>query len=269
MTSLEYGTKCEKNKECPSNICSMKYKDGDAVGRYCLEGDNQKYTKLCEFPRDCLSNKCVKIYNDQNKFIGKRCLKGERKVKESSLDNLFGKTPPSRYGVNNEEYMNNKMASMGHAGPVTEIIIIVFNIIGDLFSVLIYNFRECSHDYDSQGLIYGLFMGIATGVYKALMGPYDGGLFWGGIQSKYYDSANNKCKANSRSFDMWYVRTIITILFPPLGVFMAKGLYGMGDIVMTCILTTLFYFPGLIYAFAVMSSSKVNVQEYILLRNFK
>ena len=65
----------------------------------------------------------------------------------------------------------------------------------------VYNFRECSHDYDSQGLLYGLFMGIATAVYKALLGPYDSGLFWGGIQSKYYDSANNKCKANSRSFD--------------------------------------------------------------------
>jgi len=43
----------------------------------------------------------------------------------------------------------------------------------------------------------------------------------------------------------------------------------MGDIVMTSILTTLFYFPGLIYAFAVMSSSKVDVKEYTLLRNFQ
>ena len=268
MTSLDFGKKCKKNSDCSSNVCSMKYDDGEPVGRFCLEGDGQRYTKLCEYPRDCLSNKCVKIYNDNNEFIGKRCLKGKRKVKDSALDNLFGKTPPSRYGVNNEEYMNNKMAEFGHAGPVTEIIIIVFNILGDIFSALIYNFRECSHDYENQGLIYGLFMGIATSVYKILMGPYDGGLFWGGLQSKYYDEANNKCKANSRGFDMWYVRTIITILFPPLGVFMAKGLNGMGDIVMSSILTTLFYFPGLIYAFAVMSASDANVREYVLLRNF-
>ena len=165
--------------------------------------------------------------------------------------------------------MNNEMAKFGVEGPVSEIVAIVFNILGNIFSILIYDFTECSHDYERQGLIYGLFMGIATSVYKILLGPYDGGLFWGGIQSKYYDEANNKCKANSRGFDMWYVRTIITILFPPLGVFMAKGLYGMGDIVMTSILTTLFYFPGLIYAFAVISSSKANVKEYTLLRNFK
>jgi len=268
MTSLEYGKKCKKNSDCASNICSMKYREGEPQGRFCLEGDGNKYTKECEFPRDCVSNKCVKIYNDQNKFIGKKCLKGKRQVKDSALDNLFGKTPPSRYGVNNEEYMNNKMASMGHAGPVTEIIVIVFNILGDLFSVLIYNFRECSHDYERQGLIYGLFMAIATSVFNALMGPYDEGIFWGGLQKKYYDKENNKCKANSNSFDMWYVRTIITILFPPMGVFMAKGLYGMGDIVMTCILTTIFYFPGLIYAFAVMSTSKASIKENELLRNF-
>ena len=268
MTILEYGKKCKTSKDCLSNICSMKYKDGEPLGRYCMEGDGKKYTKDCENIKDCSSNKCVKIYNDQNKFIGKKCLKGERKKTESSLDKLFGETPPSRYGIVNEEYMNNKMADMGHKGPVSEIIIKVFNILADIPQILIYDFRECSHDYENQGLIYGLFMGIATTIYKILLGPYDGGLFWGGIQSKYYDSTNNKCKPNSRGFDMWYVRTIITILFPPLGVFMAKGLYGMGDIVMTSILTTLFYFPGLIYAFAVMSTSKANIKEYILLRNF-
>ena len=34
------------------------------------------------------------------------------------------------------------------------------------------------------------------------------------------------------------------------------------------IYTCLFYFPGLIYAFAVMSTSKSNIQENELLRNF-
>ena len=268
MTILDYGKKCNKNSDCTSNLCQMKYKDGEAAGRYCLEGDGAKYTKSCEFPRDCISNKCVKIYNDKNEFIGKKCLKGKRKLNDSSLDKLFGKTPPSKYGVNNEAYMNNKMAEMGHKGPVSEIIILVFNILGDIFSILIYDFRQCSHDYENQGLIYGLFMGIATSVYTILLGDYDGGIFWGGIQSKYYDKKKNTCKVNSKGIDMWYVRTILTILFPPLGVFMAKGLFGMGDIVMTCILTTLFYFPGLIYAFAVISTSKANIREYVMLRHF-
>lgn len=268
MASLQYGSKCQKNKDCDSNICQMKYKDGEPVGRFCLEGDGKRYTKKCDFPRDCVSNKCVKIYNENNKFIGKRCLKGERKIKETSLDKLFGKTPPSKYGVNNEEYMNNQMAEMGHPGPITEIIGMVMNILGDIFSVLVYDFRECSNDYENQGLIYGLFMGIATSVFNILLGPYDGGLFWGGIQKKHYDEKNNKCINNSRGFDMWYVRTLITILFPPLGVFMAKGLNGMGEMVMSSILTMLFYFPGLLYSFSVISFSKPSIEENELLRNF-
>ena len=36
---------------------------------------------------------------------------------------------------------------------------------------------------------------------------------------------------NSKGFDMWYVRMLITILFPPLGVFMARGLFGMTQFV--------------------------------------
>ena len=66
MTSLNYGKKCKKNKDCPSNVCSMKYENGEPMGRFCLEGDGNRYTKICEFPKDCLSNKCVKIYNDKN-----------------------------------------------------------------------------------------------------------------------------------------------------------------------------------------------------------
>ena len=90
--------------------------------------------------------------------------------------------------------------------------------------------------------------------------------FWGGIQSRYYDERQNKCKAHSKGFDMWYVRTIITILFPPMGVFMAKGLFGMPQILLSCVLTMLLYFPGLIYSFAVISSSKIDIEQTIGLK---
>jgi uncharacterized membrane protein YqaE (UPF0057 family) len=268
MTSFETGKTCKKNSDCDTNMCQMTYKDGEPIGRFCLEGEG-KYTKECDFPRDCKSNECVKIFNDKNQFITKRCLRAKRAPKrDSALTKLFGESPPSKYGVNNEEFLNNKIHQMGHPGPVTEIIVLVFNLIGDLFSILVYNFRVCSWDYDNQGILYGFLMSVAMGVYKALLGSYTGGLFWGGIQSRYYNPENNKCKANSKGFDMWYVRTLITILFPPLGVFMAKGLFGMTEILLSCFLTLLFYFPGLIYSLAIISSSKIDIAESIGLRNF-
>ena len=268
MSSFETGAKCTKNSDCATNICQMTYKDGEPLGRFCLEGKG-KYSKSCDFPRDCRSNQCVKIFNEKNQFIGKRCLRAKRPPKrESSLTNLFGESPPSKYGVNNQEYLDNKIQQMGHPGPVTEIIVLIFNILGDMFSILVYNFRVCSWDYDNQGILYGFFMSVATGVYKILLGNYTGGLFWGGIQSRYYDPAKKQCKANSKGFDMWYVRMLITILFPPLGVFMARGLFGMTQILISCFLTLLFYFPGLIYSLAIISSSKADIAESIGLKNF-
>ena len=269
MTSLDFGKKCKKNKDCASNICQMKYQDGEPKGRYCLEGQG-KYTKECDFPRDCKSNECVKIFNNKGQFLTKKCLIAKRPPKsESALKNLFGEGPTPKYGVNNQEFLDNKVQAMGHPGPVTEVLVLLFNILGDMFSIIIYNFRMCSWDYDNQGILYALLMRIATGVYSALLGQYEGGLFWGGIQSRYYDGSTQKCRANSKGFDMWYVRMIITILFPPLGVFMAKGLYGMPQILMTCVLTLLFYFPGLMYALSVITSSKIDIEEQLGLKNFK
>jgi uncharacterized membrane protein YqaE (UPF0057 family) len=268
MTTFNSGNKCKKNSDCSTNICEMKYENGEPQGRFCLEGAG-KYSKECDFPRDCKSNECVKIFNDKGHFITKRCLRAKRPPKrESALTNLFGESPPSKFGVNNEAYLDNKIQEMGHPGPVTEIIVLVLNIIGDFFSILIYNPRVCSWDYDNQAILYGFFMSVSTGVYKALLGGYTGGLFWGGIQAKYYDAEKRQCKANSKGFDMWYVRMIITILFPPMGVFMAKGLFGMGQILLSCFLTLLFYFPGLIYSLAIISSSKTDIEESIGLKNF-
>ncbi len=89
------------------------------------------------------------------------------------------------------------------------------------------------------------------------------GYLWGSIQKRNYDSCNGKCKKNSKGIDLWYVRTLITILFPPFGVFLAKGFSGMGQILLSCILTACFYFPGLIYSLAVINSSENELNEII------
>ena len=52
----------------------MKYKDGDAKG-VLFRRRRTKIHKIYQF-QEIVFQINVKIYNDQNKFIGKRCLKG-------------------------------------------------------------------------------------------------------------------------------------------------------------------------------------------------
>ena len=49
---------------------------------------------------------------------------------------------------------------------------------------------------------------------------------------------------------------IFTYMFPPYGVFLKKGISGIGDILITSILTVLLYFPGLIYALSVVDDGE-------------
>lgn len=49
---------------------------------------------------------------------------------------------------------------------------------------------------------------------------------------------------------------IITYMFPPYGVFLKKGLSGIGDILITSVLTILLYFPGLMYALSVVDDEE-------------
>ena len=85
----------------------------------------------------------------------------------------------------------------------------------------------------------------------------------GQFQKRHYNNKSGKCdKINSaKGFDLWYVRSILTVLFPPFGVFMAKGLKGIKQIIICSILTMCFYFPGLIYALGVINSTKKEKEE--------
>jgi len=259
MTST-YNQKCNKNADCASNVCEMIYENGIPKGRYCLNNTSGRYTKTCRISRDCLSGICSKIYDENGRFVTKRCVKAPKRDLDTPFNNLFGKERSNRYGILND---NTTQLKIGEAGPISEIIVKVFSIIGKLFGIIVYDFDKCSHDLDSQGIMYSILMRIIGAVFYGLLSKYDQGLIWGGIQAKTYDKSTNKCKANSRGIDMWYIRTIITILFPPLGVFMAKGLNGFIYILVSCFLTMMFYFPGLIYSFAVINASKFEIEEKI------
>ena len=60
------------------------------------------------------------------------------------------------------------------------------------------------------------------------------------------------------------------ILFPPLGVFLDRGIYGLGHILIASILSMLFYFPGMIYALTILDDKVCpNSVELCTRKDFK
>lgn len=262
------GETCQNNKDCPSNVCKMIYRNGQPVGRRCLNGSGSKYTKNCRFPKDCQSGVCEKIYDSTGKFVAKKCVKAKKIDRDNSMDKILGKTSSyekgGEYGVLNDHTIE---IEMGEKGPMSKIIIKVISIAFDLFSIIVYNFRKKSYNLKEQGIMYSILATISLNVFYTITGHdwLTGGLISGlnkAILLEEGDGYDEKCKGEgdprgiSRPIDMWYVRTIITIIFPPLGVLMAKGFTGFSYILISCLLTSLFYFPGLIYSLAVVSASR-------------
>jgi len=72
-------------------------------------------------------------------------------------------------------------------------------------------------------------------------------------ESDYFnnDCADKKCYKTPDGTVPFTV-VIATILCPPVGVFMEYGLLGWFNVLICCILTLMFYFPGLIYALIIL-----------------
>ena len=90
--------------------------------------------------------------------------------------------------------------------------------------------------------------------------------FWGWDQSsltkkdrnsKYFNSfnrtKNHKCYMTNTNTVPFSV-VLGTVLCPPLGVFMDMGITGWLNIIICCLLTLLFYIPGLCYALLIIYS---------------
>lgn len=72
----------------------------------------------------------------------------------------------------------------------------------------------------------------------------------------YNQGANPTSK--SFCFNYSWVRYLTLVLCPPAAVFMAYGLIGWYQIIICCIATLFYYFPGLAYAIIVIGRSEVN-----------
>lgn len=300
MDSISYDQKCDSNKDCDSNVCELIYENGKPKGRYCLINTKNKYTKKCGSNKDCISGECKSIYDQNNKFLVRKCVKAPKIDKDTTYNNLMGNDNSNEYGLINSDTI---AIQAGNRGPITEIIIKVFSILGNLLNIVVFNadvcgenkrimekkcrkgdteccgknkqlnsFGRCIKNEDecnvmteraNHGVLYGIWLTVFNAIFGSLMKKSKHGLIWGGIQSRHYNESTGKCnKTNSaKGFDLWYIRTIITMLFPPFGVFMAKGLKGMVQIIICSILTACFYFPGLIYALSVINSSSNESNE--------
>lgn len=67
-----------------------------------------------------------------------------------------------------------------------------------------------------------------------------------------------------------YPRYIMTVLLPPIGVFMGKGLYGTFNVFVCLIITYVNYFAGIIYAFIITNRNRYadqyEKQQYTVLK---
>ena len=106
---------------------------------------------------------------------------------------------------------------------------------------------------DPGKVIKDIFFGLFTGVYMVLEATLDmvfgdmrrafgGEVDQGGNDGTMGDSANAKCIPPSM------VKLLLLVLCPPLALMLEVGLGGLLYVLISCLLTYFFYFPGLIYA---------------------
>ena len=106
---------------------------------------------------------------------------------------------------------------------------------------------------DPGKVIKDIFFGLFTGVYMVLEATLDmvfgdmrrafgGEVDQGGNEGTMGDGANAKCIPPSM------VKLLLLVLCPPLALMLEVGLGGLLYVIICCLLTYFFYFPGLIYA---------------------
>lgn len=244
---VKYGKTCSTDDSCKSKICEMTYTDtGKAIGRKCVI-QPPKYGKRCKYNKDCVSNRCVQTYDEGGTYIGKRCaiIEGEVIPKRgwpfdnSGMPDML-KTSPKHDEVRKEELVlsnTEKAKAFQGRGPISEFVVLIMEILITIVAKIV----------DILWLVWKT-------IFKLI---YD--ITFGGIQFNKIFGWWRKYTC----FDMTIFRYIATLMFPPLGVFMKKGITGFGYIFLCCILTMLFYFPGLIYAIIIMTEGNLQCPNKI------
>tara|TARA_B100000809_G_C14963660_1_gene468356 strand:- start:15 stop:791 length:777 start_codon:yes stop_codon:yes gene_type:complete len=237
---ISYGERCKTDSECKSKICETKYDEfGNSEGRYCIVPNN-KYGKQCSTNNDCESGECIPIYDRDSRLIGKRCKPSDYKLKDDNVRSFFFSGEDSnKYGIVDKNYRAAQFQK-NKAGPLAEFIAYLMETVVYFIKLIVTT-------------LFDIFKGVFKIIADIILGGITGNLFFGAI--------TNKHKKDGKCLSMWFPRTILTFLLPPFGVFMARGFNGIKYVLICCVLTAIFYFPGLIYAFIVMGNSKTSEDE--------
>lgn len=168
---------------------------------------------------------------------------------DAQQDFSYKNTPAYRRKVKRDRAKAEKKAGLlQNQGPITLIIIGLIDNIIDMFT--------------SLGLMIWDFAGTGFQfVYGSIYGSYDGVI------------------PNSEKFGMIVpmtpMRYLITILIPPLGVFLSKGLSGWFNILICFVLTFIHFLLGAIYAFVITYRNRyadryeqVEKQRLLLIREY-
>jgi len=125
--------------------------------------------------------------------------------------------------------MSGIASSLQNIGPIGGFIIVIFDMIAGFIARFIVSIlRIASYSFD-------WVMGLVFGNYSGLLPSYG---------------------KSGTMYTMSYIRYFITVLYPPFGVFLNKGVYGWFNIFITFILCYIHYAIGIIYAFIICSRNR-------------
>ena len=181
---------------------------------------------------------------DKSSITGQhRCRQRNRRETKRSINRIKdGNTSLSeKTGFDKHEkfYPKEGQSEYGKYNPIW-LILGVMNIILDMV-------------IDLYSVFWWLFKTVFKETYKSIAGSVNFGDYLGIREGTKY------------CFNLIWYRYLILVLCPPAGVFMAYGFRGWLQIIICCIASLFYYFPGLVYALIVINRS--DVADYMKLIN--
>jgi uncharacterized membrane protein YqaE (UPF0057 family) len=152
----------------------------------------------------------------------------------STPDDLKTEDPDDYIFVSNKNYYRKKQVqsgegnilqqAVGRPGPITGIVLSIIDAITGLvirLTLLLLQIASLAFDF-TYNQIFGNFNGIIPSSLK-----------------------------KGKVLSLKWFRYAMTVMMPPFGVFLSKGIYGWFNILVCCILTYIHYLVGIIYAIVI------------------
>lgn len=249
---------CRVDSDCKSGLCDTKYhvdkktKHRINDGKHCLNQE-KKFGKYCSYNADCDSNRCASTNNSSDK-LEKKCLLYENppvipernfgEIDDDCLpDNDPQKSPAWKAAKNKPILLSEKrkQQELQGRGPIADIIVLLMELVAVgvkfVIEMLVY--------------VWIIIFQIVSFLPSML------------LSSKIFNFSDKHKNDKGKCVDSVTItagsRTkLITLLFPPYGLFLHLGAVGFKHIIICCVLTLLFYFPGLMYAFSIIDKVPKN-----------